>query len=373
MNSSQKQFILILSLFFMQFQLQGQVIENYDSKLAYVKQTGWFQSSEIVQVSLDINAFPSASFMASVPSSSTVFLGNMLWFYSPNDTTLQISIKELREQFDLKNDTRVDFSVLKKGITTSEVSIRKGFFAPGTYLTLNAENQSSMDMEIRQTDSFYDFFFLALIFILLFVAIYKVIYPLVLQYMLSPQLIFSAEDFSESNAIQKFFSLDVIFFVIINNLTFALITMAGVKEVGLAQLNELIKGDINELFLYWLIITLGLFIMTVLKFLFIKFMTTIYELGKNEFAHFFYLLRVVSVLMIFLVIIISIFALNKQEILSLILNQFLIIFFWLYIIAVVLLMFIMMKRVPFNNYHLFAYICTAELVPFLIISKVIMG
>lgn len=357
----------------MQFQLMGQVIENYDSKLAYVKQSGWFQSSEIIQVSLDISTFPSASFIATVPSESTVFLGNVLWFYSPKDTTVQISIEELREEFGFKEEVRVNFSVLKNDINTSEVSIKKGFFDNDSFLPLNVENPSSMKMEVRQIDGFYDFFFLALICILFFAAIYKAIYPLVLQYILNPQLIFTAEDFSESNAIQKFFSLDIIFFIIINNLTVALITMVGVKEVGFGRLNELIKGDINELFLYWLIITLGLFVVTILKFLFIKFMTLIYELGKNEFAHFFYLLRVVSVLMIILVIIISIYALNRQDILSLVLNWSLIIFFWSYLVAVVLLMFIMMNRVSFNNYHLFAYICTAELVPFLIISKVIMG
>lgn len=373
MNRFQKHFTLFLSLFFMQFQLIGQVIENYDSKLAYVKQAGWFQSSEIVQVSLDLSTFSSASFMASVPSESTVFLDNVLWFYTSKDTTVKISIEELRDDFDFQEKTKINFSVLKKGISTSEVSIRKGFFAQNSFLSSAVESQSSMQLEKREIDSFYDFFFLALICILFFIAIYRIIYPLVLGYILNPQSIFNAEDFSESNAIQKFFSLDIIFFIIINNLTVALIVMVGVKEVGLVGLNELAKGDINELFLYWLIITLGLFVLTILKFLFIKFMTLIYELGKNEFAHFFYLLRVVSILMILLVIIISIYALNRQEMLSIVLNWSLIIFFWSYLAAIVLLMVIMMNRVTFNNYHLFAYICTAELVPFLIIAKVIMG
>lgn len=357
----------------MHFQLIGQVVENYNPKLAYIKQSGWFQSSEIVQVPLDLGTFSSASFLASVPEESTVFLNNVLWFYTTKDTTFTISIEKLINDFDFVNKAKVNFTVLKKGINTSEVSIKKGFFTEDSFPTLAMEIQPSIQLEKREIDRFYDFFFLALICVFFFISIYKMIYPLVLGYILNPQSIFTAEDFSETNAIQKFFSLDIIFFIIINNLTVALITMVAVKEVGFEMVAELTKGDVDELFLYWLIITLGLFVITILKFLFIKFMTLIYELGKNEFAHFFYLLRVVSILMIFLVIIISIYALNKQEMIGLVLNWSLIIFFWSYLTAVVLLMFIMMNRVSFNNYHLFAYICSAELVPFLIIAKVIIG
>ncbi|AFL83326.1 hypothetical protein Belba_0671 [Belliella baltica DSM 15883] len=373
MYRSQKQLILLLSLFFIQFQLIGQVVENYDSKLSYDKKAGWFQSSEFVQVSLDLSTFTSASFIANVPAESTVFMDNVLWFYTSNDTTVEISIKDLRSKFGFIEESKINFSVLKKDISTSEVSIKKGFFNKNSFFSKVSENQPLNQFEKRKIDRFYDFFFLALICILFFISIYKVIYPLVLGYILNPKSIFTAEDFSESNAIQKFFSLDIIFFIIINNLTVALIAMVGVKEIGLGGLGDFIKGDVDELFLYWLVITLGLFVLTIVKFLFIKFMTLIYELGKNEFAHFFYLLRVVSILMIFLVIIICVAALNSQEILGVVLNWSLIIFFWSYLLAVVLLMFIMMNRVSFNNYHLFAYICTAELVPFLIIAKVIMG
>lgn len=373
MNRSQKQLILLLSLFFMQLQLNGQVVENYDSKLSYVKQAGWFQSSEIVQVALDLSTFSSASFMASVPAESTVFLDNVLWFYTAKDTSVIISVEKLKIEFDFKAKAKINFSVLKKGISTSEVSVKKGFFKEDSFVALNTESQISFQLEKREIDRFYDFFFLALICVLFFIAIFKVMYPLVLGYILNPQSIFTAEDFSESNAIQKFFSLDIIFFIIINNLAIALITMVGIKEIGFTGLDWLTKGDVNELFLYWLILTLGLFLITILKFLFIKFMTLIYELGKNEFAHFFYLLRVVSILTVILLIIISFYALNKQDVLIMVLNWSFVILFWTYLAAVALLMFIMMNRVSFNNYHLFAYICIAELVPFLIIVKVIIG
>jgi hypothetical protein len=48
-------------------------------------------------------------------------------------------------------------------------------------------------------------------------------------------------------------------------------------------------------------------------------------------------------------------------------------FFVLYIFGVLMLFFLMTKKVSFKNYHLFSYLCTAELVPFLVIAKLIIG
>lgn len=373
MNRSQKQLALLLSLFFMQFQLNGQVVENYDGRLAYAKQPGWFQSSEIIQVSLDLRTFSTASFMASVPAESTVFLENILWFYTANDTSVTISIESLKADFGFEKDNKINFSVLRKGIKSTEVSIKKGFFSKDSFFVPVEEIHSSLQFQAREINRFYSFYFLALIFILFFLAIYKSMYPSVMRYILNPKSIFSTEDFSEINAIQKFFSLDILFFILILNLAIALITMVGIKEIGFLGTERFAGVDVGELFLYWLLLTLGLFVSTIIKFLFIKFMTIIYELRKNDFSHFFYLLRVVSVLIIFLLLIISIYTLNRQEELSIVLNWSFVSFFWLYLVAVLLLLLIMMNRVPFNNYHLFAYICTAELIPFLIIVKIMIG
>lgn len=364
-------FILICCLM-IQAPLTAQVIDNYDRELEYVKQSGWFQTSEIVKVELDLENFAESDFLIEVPAGATTFLGQVLWFYSQSDTVFQISTKELKSKINTNDLSSIDFSVLKKGIMTSEVSVKKGYFDQGEKLQ-TVEGNSEQNFEVRKTDNFYDFFFLSLFGIFFLIAIYKVIYPLVLNYIINPQGIFSAEDFSESNSIQKFFSLDIIFYIIIVNLLLALVAMVGVREVGFDNLNRFVQGGVNELFLYWLFATLILFGLTMAKFLFIKFMSIIYELGKNEFSHFFYLLRVVSVLAVLFAIVISYFALNSPEVLGNVVKIASLAVFWIYLLGVGLLMFIMMNRVAFNNYHLFAYICTAELVPFLIISKLIIG
>ncbi len=352
-------------------QSRAQVLENYDLDLSYGKQPSWFQSSKIIQVSVDIKSFPQSSFRIMTPGQSTVFVNNTLWFYTSKDTVITISIPRLETEFGLQSFKTVDLSMMKKDIKVEDVSVLKGFFsesfeAPKTY-------QAGSGIEKREISRFYDFFFVSLIIILFIIGLYKLVYPLVLAYIIDPQSLLTAEDFSETNAIQKFFSLDIIFYVIIVNLLMALSVMVGIKELNFKLLLPMVEGGVKELFFYWLILTLILFVVTVVKFLFIKFMTFVYDLGKNEFSHFFYLLRIVSILLVIFASIISYFALNSPDNLSVVSSFAFLFFFWGYILGVFFLMLIMMKRVSFNNYHLFAYICTAELVPFLIISKLIIG
>jgi hypothetical protein len=55
--------------------------------------------------------------------------------------------------------------------------------------------------------------------------------------------------------------------------------------------------------------------------------------------------------------------------LEMVLDQMISGFFWFYLLGVVGLFFIMMNRLSFKKYHLFTYLCIAELVPFLILAK----
>jgi hypothetical protein len=47
-------------------------------------------------------------------------------------------------------------------------------------------------------------------------------------------------------------------------------------------------------------------------------------------------------------------------------------FFWVYLFGVLGLFLIMMSRLNFKKYHLFTYLCLAEIVPFLVLAKWIM-
>lgn len=364
-------FFLFILVFCLQFVAEGQVIENYDSKLKVVRQADRFQFSEMIQVNLDVKNFPLSVFKISIPASSTVFLDLGLWFYADRDTAFRVPSSFLRDNFKMANSGNLELTVFKNGILKEEVSVIKGYF--GIEALGIEEKKTENLLQKRSKTEFYDFYFLALIIVIFLVAVYKMIYPLVLASIITPVSVFSAEDFSESNSIQKFFSIDVIFFILIVNMLLSMLGMAVIQGAGISRWLAFVNGDLNQLFLNWLLVTLILFVVTIFKFLFLRFLAFIFDFGKFEFSHFFYLLRIISILVFLLVVVIALFALNDPEKIPLAIQFGLTSFFWVYVFGIFMLFLMMMKRVSFKKYHLFAYLCTAELVPFLIISKLILG
>jgi hypothetical protein len=371
MSNIQKFFVFLL--FYISLGTAGaQVIENYDDRLFKVNQANWIQSSEMIQVTLDARLFPMSGFQFRVPASSTVFIDESLWFYAFEDSNFYFPSEKIRSDFKSSANGQYVVTILKKGIQLQDVHILKGFFEK-QHISLLKDSKLDFTPEKRNMVAFYDFFYLALVIILFLIAIYKVVFPMVLASIISPSSVFSPEDFSETNSFQKFFSIDVIFYVLIVSLMLALFGMCVIKELGLLTWNDASNTDLNLLFMYWLMGTIILFLFTVLKFILLKGMVYVFELGKYEFSHFFYLMRIISILVFVNILILIYFSLNDPMNLQSAAKFGLISFFWTYITGVFLLLIIMMNRVSFKKYHLFAYICTAELVPFLIISKLVMG
>ena len=99
----------------------------------------------------------------------------------------------------------------------------------------------------------------------------------------------------------------------------------------------------------------------------------VFDLKKIVIPHFFYMLRIISITIFVMAFIVSIIVLNDFFELDITIKYLLYAFFWIYMVGVFMLFLIMSNRVSFKNYHLFVYICSAEIVPFLILSKVIIG
>jgi hypothetical protein len=371
MINEKKLFFLFTLIFCFHFVVDGQVIENYESKLKSVREGDRFMFSDMIQVNLDARTFPLSDFKISVPASSIVFVGQGLWFCTENDTALQVSSSFFRENFLVENAEKLEITILKNGIRKEEVLIKKGYFGIEN-LEIEKKKEDILPQK-RLKSNFYDFYFLAFIIVFFLVAVYKVIYPLELAYIITPGAVFSAEDFSESNSIQKFFSIDVIFYVLIVNMLLTMLGMAVIQGTGMSRLINFVNGDLSQLFLNWLLVTLILFVITTLKFLFLRSMAFVFDLGKFEFPHFFYLLRIISILTLLMVVIIMVFALNDHEKIPFVTKYVTTSFLWVYVFGIFMLFLMMMKRISFKKYHLFAYICTAEIIPFLVIAKLILG
>src|SRR5690606_26693842 len=141
----------------------------------------------------------------------------------------------------------------------------------------------------------------------------------------------------------------------------------------LVILEELIDGYYNQLFLIVLLGTGVLILISLLKFVWLKVSALIFGISKIEFIHFFYMLRVASIILIGMYVVLVLCFANDISSMMATISYLLKGFFALYILGVIMLFFMMVSHVSLKNYHLFSYLCTAELVPFLVLSKLIIG
>lgn len=364
--------ILCFCLMFLSVDGFSQILENYNSIIQELYPQRKARSYSALNIKIDLQSFPKSSLRLSFPEESTMFLDNRLWFYAVEDTTLTLPATEFANILEDALKAEVVLSIIKKGINPEAVSVQKGFFDKG----MEPVKEVVLDTQLpekREKSNFNDFFFFALLTILFLLAIYKMIYPLVLKLIIMPAAVFSAEDFSESNSLQKFFTLDVIFYLLIVNMLTFLLGMIFVKVLDRENLMGLVNGDLNQLFLNWLFGSGFLILLAILKFVFLRILAFFFELGKIVNAHFFYLFRIISISTFSMAFIVSFLLLNGLFELELTIKYMLYSFFWIYLIGVVMLFIIMSNRLPFKNYHLFVYICSAEIVPFLILTKVIIG
>jgi hypothetical protein len=351
---------------------QSQVIENYQSKIKIQKERGLFSKKERAIVDIDIYNFPQSSFRFYFPNGSTVFIGDKLWFFTESDTLFQIYQNELQRQFNLEGVQEVRLSILNDKSDPGGISVLKGIFEEGLEQVYESKSLG-LDFSKREISDFNDFFTIAVVIILFLFAIFKIIFPVVLGFIARPKTVFSAEDFSESGSLQKFFSADVLFYLLLINLGISLLCMLIWKFSGNPDYFDFVNRDINGLIFYWILVSVVLIFLSIFKFISLKAVVSIFDLKKFEFAHFFYLLRIISI-SLFLVMGISIyFFFNDQTYLSQVLEISLVSFFWVYLLGVFYMFVIVVNRTSFKNYHLFAYICTAELIPFLILSKMVIG
>lgn len=362
----------IVVFFIFAASLSAQIIENYDSKLSGNQQSGWFNSNFTSKTSLDLGNFPKSSFRFIVPSGTTVFMNEKLWFHTAVDTSLNVEVQQLRKLFVDNGNYNVEFTALNQDNKLSEISVKKGFF--NTQLQEEeASFSGSLDLSKRKTSVFSDFYLIGLVIILLLASIFKVIFPVVLEYFINPKNLITSEDFSEAGIFQKFFALDVIFYLLMLSMLLMLNIMMVLFVNEVTLLESVLAGGLNSLFFNWILGSVILVCLFILKFIFLKSLVAVFDLGKYEFSHFFYLLRLLSISFFLITVAVTYFYLNDQSAINEVVHSALWAFFWVYLVGISYLFIILVNRVPFKNYHLFAYICTAELIPFLIISKIIIG
>ncbi|MEX2593510.1 MAG: DUF4271 domain-containing protein [Anditalea sp.] len=371
MNDKIKSFLIFKVAFFSCLSwANGQIFENYNPRITKEEGTEWYKSPVLARVFLDLEDFPLASISVTVPGNASVFIDGVMWFFAEKDTSLIIGSQDLRERFPSTEGNR-ELTIYKKGVQIEEISIKKGIFEEGT--DLNPDEESPEITSLRERDVMNEFFFIAVLIIFLLISMFKVIYPLVLSFIIRPVSVFSTEDFSESSSLKKLFSEEILFFLLIFNMLLMLLIMVSVNYLNVIGLENLLLGDLNYMFFVWLSGTGVLLLISLIKFIWLKISAIIFGINKFEFTHFFYMLRITSVILIAIFSILIISMTNDFLEVEAIINHLLLGLFFVYFFGTLMLFFMMTKKVSFKNYHLFSYLCTAELIPFLVLSKLIIG
>ncbi|UJP66274.1 DUF4271 domain-containing protein [Mongoliitalea daihaiensis] len=359
---------LIISFIFLAYgELHAQILENYSGMFDHQSKKSWNYKSDQVSTTLDVSSFPSSMLRFYVPEKNTVFLDNKIWFYSEKDTTVLISLEELHERFDFQGQSTVSLVVYGQGVSLNAVTLEKGYFQS---LVMDVQGVSEADDSRRNRSSFKDFYFLGICILLSLFAIVKIVFPVELNFMLSPKAIFSVGDNMDWNP--KFFSLDVLFFLFLIGLGMVQSIMFFVYYFDSIHANLINPFSLNDLFFKWIIGAVIFVGLSVVKYLYLSFMTYVFNFRKFEVMHFFYLLRIISLLVVVLIIVQTLVLTNDmitaQNWHALAKNGV----FTIYLIATVFLYVLMTNQLDFKFYHLIAYLCTAELLPFLIVSKYMM-
>lgn len=364
-----KLFFLLSLLILFCARAHGQILENYDGLWKSAREESWLGSNNQVELEVNLATFPESELKIKLPSRSTVFIDGKLWQLTTRDTVFSKRLSEFQGEFG--QDT-VTFTVVSSNLGLGKTSIKK--VLRGVNVVDNAvvvEGETFKGRFVPQPVK--DFYFTAMLVIFFLLTLYKLAYPYLLGMMLQPLSVINAEDFSDSGNLQKFFSFDIIFYILIVAMMISQGAVTGLVVFQREWLETWIGLDYSSLVAIWLGGAFLVLVLTIVKFMGIKFISYLFDLGKAEFSHFFYLLRLIVFGSAVVLLVGAFFAANNfsglQSAFSLLFRGF----FWFYIVGVFGLFLIMMNRLSFKKYHLFTYLCIAELVPFLILAKWIMG
>lgn len=350
----------------------SQVFENYDEHMSFLPTTQFYMRSEGVQLEVDIHSFPLSALHVRLPRGSSLFIDKVLWVQTERDTLLRLPLQELRTTLMSENPT-AELTVYKKGIGLNEVSVRKVGPQSSSIQEQASVQSLTSSYAPRAREVFPAFFFTALTVLLLLGALFRMIHPVVFPLFLNPRYLFSSEEFSEGGSFTKFFTNALLYYLLLLNMLLMLVFMTVSNYLAIAPMGLSFSNDINHYFFLWIAGTLILMVASILKVIWLRINVYVFGIAKFEIPHFLYILRVLSLSILLIACVMIVGIANEYSHIEYLVVFFLKGFVWLYILALVVLGALMRKRLAFKNYHLFSYICTSELIPFLVISRLLIG
>jgi hypothetical protein len=371
MNKYIRQIFLLILSFCISSTLHAQILENYSQNVEKHSFFRVFEKTDKLKIKVDLQSFPMSEVLVKLPKNSTIFLDSLLWIQVDSDTVFQISLLKIRQELQDINQPKVIMTVVNENLSGEEVIVIKG--NGDLYRFLEKKPEKKSIYEIRNLNRFEDFFYISLLIPLFLLSLFKIIYPQFLSTIISPFDVFSSDDFSDSNSLVKFFSIHIVFYLLILNMFLASLGLLIFKELFNDTFSSLIGQKLHQYFFFWLLGTIILTLVSIIKFIYLKIITFVFRMYKISFSHYFYVLRILSIFILGVVLMLYFIKQNDIGNIRFILDWIVVFSFWLYAFTILMVFLMILNKVAYKNYHLFAYICMSELIPFLIISKIIVG
>ncbi len=345
----------------------AQVLLNYDPDIQLQKQGFNLAPNEAAFVWVVPGSFPEATWRIAIPKDAGLFIGEELWMIADRDTLVFLDSQKLESSTG--TDGKVKIAARKKGIDLDEFSVKKGFFGSPAEIPEISDGQLSK----RKNDDVKEFFFIAIVILLLFIAVFRLLFPSIFGIFWNPAGIFAFEDLWESVGFSKIYSAELLFYLIVINLGVGLMVLLGIHLFEVELFGLLFEKDIETMVYLWLVISLVLTLLTFFKFLWLGIHTFIFDLHKVALPHFFYLLKVSGFGLLMVLGLTVVFYANQLIPGAIDMAILYYSFLGVYSLGIIGLSIWMYKKNGFNNYHLFSYLCTSELIPFLVICKLLLG
>ncbi|WP_114748016.1 DUF4271 domain-containing protein [Pleomorphovibrio marinus] len=362
-------FIFGVGLFLLTFVtcLEAQVLESYEVTQVGMK-GGFSKKIPRAEVYVNLNTFPQSVLRIDLQEGTSLFVESRLLHHVKVDTTLHLPLVSLVDTLPQSGRDTVALIFLNQALDLDRIKVNKGYFQDELQISEKvAEDQLS---STRDRASLEEFFVLVALLIIGVLAIFRSVNYSVLSSMLHPGKLFDAEEVMESSFVSKVFSASTVFYMLVLSMAFALIGIVFLVLVH--PLGVEVSTDLNTLLFYWLVGILIFLAIGYLKFFWIKIIAFIFRLEVVEGSQFMFMLRVVSIigLLVFsaLLFIMTNYPLTAENHISLLARSM----FFVYLTGVVMFLIVAQKSGSFKLYHLFSYICTSELIPFLVITQFLM-
>lgn len=349
---------------------KGQVLENYVSEWETQEELFLWNKKQQSNLQIPVESYPEAFFKFQIPANRTVFIEGKLWKATRIDTAFAIPVKSLKKEFGRDS---LSISIIGTNPIPRDFPIRISKEAKFDNQITEPAKELSSDFQTRiPIHSVKDFYYLSSLVLLFFLAVYRMVYPYLLGVLLNPSSIVNAEDFSESGTMQKFISVDILFFLFLVGLLLGQSFVTGALIFREDLVTRWIGWNFTSITITWIILAFLVFALMMIKFGLIRIFGFMFDLGKSDLAHFIYLLRLTvfgaSLINLICLYYIGNDFLSLQPVFKTMVNGF----FWFYLSSIGVLFLIMMTKLSFKKYHLFTYLCVVEIVPFFILCKWIM-